>query len=217
MTKEKTISIIINTLEQFKIETEYLSCKMKDGKVGFKFKICSKINAEEIPSCADDIRIRLACRDKVKIIVIDEETFGVILPKEFGEEKRITMGEISENDTDYNPIDKKINIIKKYLKDGKTSDMLTLMKALDSEYDKYDKQVKFLEEDEDYLQVLEYAVRKGSISISEIQRQFNIGYVRAGMYIDDFENKGYISTSEGGKKRKVIITEEEFNKKREGD
>ena len=91
--------------------------------------------------------------------------------------------------------------------------MLTLMKALDSKYDKYDKQVKLLEENDDYLKVLEFAVKQGSISISEVQRKFQIGYIRAGRYIDDFENKGYITSSEGSKKRKVIITEEEFKAK----
>lgn len=213
MTKDKTISIIINMLEQFKIKTEYLSYKMKDGKVGFKFKICNKIKAEKVLSYADDIRMRLACRDRAKIKVLDDETFGVILPEEFGEEERIIMEEISENETNDNPIDEAVKSIKKDLKDGKTSDMLTLMKALDSKYDKYDKQVKLLEEDDDYLEVLEFAVKQGTISISEVQRHFNLGYVRAGRYIDDFENKGYISPSEGSKNRKVNITEEEFKEK----
>lgn len=211
MIKEKTINIIINTLKPFKLTLEYLSFEKKDGQANFVFRIKEKIKAEKIVSFADDIRMRLACRESVKIKSISEDTVCVILPEEFAEE--IEMEEQIEATEENSPLNEAIKIIKEELKEGKTSDMLTLMRALDSKYDKYDKQVKLLEENEDYLKVLEFAVKKGSISVSEVQREFQIGYIRAGMYIDDFENKGYITSSEGSKKRKVIITEEEFKTK----
>ena len=207
MIKDRTANIIINALKPFKLTLEYLSCEKRDGQANFVFRLKEKIKVEKLVSFADDIRMRLACRESVKIKVISEDTVSVILSEEFAKEEQIEASE--EN----SPLNEAIKIIKEELKEGKTSDMLTLMKALDSKYDKYDKQVKLLEENDDYLKVLEYAVKKGTISISEVQRKFQIGYIRAGRYIDDFENKGYISSSEGSKKRKVIITEEEFKSK----
>ena len=212
MIKDRTANIIINALKPFKLTLEYLSCEKKDGQANFVFRLKEKIKVEKLVSFADDIRMRLACRESVKIKVISEDTVSVILPEEFAEED-VEKEEQIEASEENSPLNEAIKIIKEELKEGKTSDMLTLMKALDSKYEKYDKQVKLLEENDDYLKVLEFAVRKGSISISEVQREFQIGYIRAGRYIDDFENKGYISSSEGSKKRKVIITEEEFNAK----
>ena len=212
MIKDRTANIIINALKPFKLTLEYLSCEKKDGQANFVFRLKEKIKAEKLVSFADDIRMRLACRENVKIKGTSEDTVCVILPEEFAEED-VEKKEQIEASEENSPLNEAIKTIKEELKEGKTSDMLTLMKALDSKYDKYDKQVKLLEENDDYLKVLEYAVKKGTISISEVQRKFQIGYIRAGRYIDDFENKGYISSSEGSKKRKVIITEEEFKAK----
>lgn len=86
MDKKVTIEIIINTLEQFKINLEYISCAIKNGQVSFKFKISNKVNAIKILNYVDDIQMRLACREKVIIKIIDEQTVGVILPEKFGKE-----------------------------------------------------------------------------------------------------------------------------------
>ena len=86
MIKEKTINIIINALKPFKLTLEYLSCDKKHGQANFVFRLKEKIKAEKLVSFADDIRMRLACRENVKIKAISEDTVCVILPEEFAEE-----------------------------------------------------------------------------------------------------------------------------------
>ena len=55
-------------------------------------------------------------------------------------------------------------------------------------------------------------IERGSLSISMVQRSFEMGYARAGKMIDELEKLGYISEFEGAKSRKVLITKEEFAK-----
>jgi len=64
-----------------------------------------------------------------------------------------------------------------------------------------------------FVQALALAIENGTISISYLQRHFQIGYARAGGLIDKMERKGYISGNEGSKGRKVFITKEEFLEK----
>lgn len=213
MLKDKTTNIIINAVKPFKVVLEFMSCDVKDKQAYFKFKICNKINSAKMISFDDDIRMRLACREKVKIKIINENTIAIILPEEFAEEEQNIQEEIIEPNAGNSHLNEAIKAIKKDLKDGKTADMLTLMKALDSKYDKLDKQKKKIEEDERYVEVLEYLIGKEETSISDIQRHFGFGFARAASFIDDFESKGYISSCNGSKKRKVNITEEEFNAK----
>ncbi|MBO4251378.1 MAG: hypothetical protein J5911_01805 [Clostridia bacterium] len=212
MIKEKTVSVIRNTLEQFCLKTEFLSCKAEEGAVCFKFKVSGKINADKVLVYAEDIRMALSCREKVEIEVTGEKEFDILLPYDFGEEQPVVAEEPSFDDESLSSVEKAVKAIKKDLKEGKTCDMLTLMKAVDPKYADA-KRAKKIEEDDQYLNVLEYAVRQGTISISEVQRKFQCGFIRAARYIDDFENKGYISPSEGTKNRKVNITEEEFKEK----
>ena len=44
-----------------------------------------------------------------------------------------------------------------------------------------------------------------------LQRRFQIGYSKAGGLIDKMEQMGYISSFEGSKARKVLITRERFD------
>lgn len=57
---------------------------------------------------------------------------------------------------------------------------------------------------------LAFAINSGSISISQVQRRFQIGYIRAAGLVDKMEELKYISGNEGSKARRVFITREEF-------
>ncbi len=67
--------------------------------------------------------------------------------------------------------------------------------------------------DDFFLQALSLAVRTGTISISQLQRRFGIGYARAGGLVDKMERLGFISGNEGSKARKVLLTIEEYESK----
>jgi S-DNA-T family DNA segregation ATPase FtsK/SpoIIIE len=60
---------------------------------------------------------------------------------------------------------------------------------------------------------LELAITSGTISISQLQRRFQIGYARAGWVVDKMETMGYVSGNEGSRARQVFITREEFEEK----
>ena len=111
-------------------------------------------------------------------------------------------------------INKMVDEVEKELKDGGDTDIKAFESALYQKFVESEKKVNYLEEDDDYLKVLGYVTGKEFVTISELQKKFNIGYARAGAYIDDFENKGYIAPADGSRQRKVIITLEEFNEKR---
>jgi S-DNA-T family DNA segregation ATPase FtsK/SpoIIIE len=62
------------------------------------------------------------------------------------------------------------------------------------------------------IEALKYVIQSGSASISMIQRKCSAGYNRAGKIIEWMEDKGYISAFDGAKARKVLITQEEFER-----
>ena len=64
-----------------------------------------------------------------------------------------------------------------------------------------------------FIKALAFAINSGKISISLIQRRFQIGYIRAAGLIDKMEQSGYIAASEGSKSRSVYITREQFEEK----
>ncbi len=64
--------------------------------------------------------------------------------------------------------------------------------------------------DDFFLRALAFAINSGTVSISQIQRRFQVGYARAGGLIDKMERHGFISGFEGAKARNVLITKEEF-------
>ncbi len=61
-----------------------------------------------------------------------------------------------------------------------------------------------------FLKALWLAVTSGTVSISMLQRRFQIGYARAGGLVDQMERMHYVSGNEGSKARRVILTREEF-------
>ena len=56
-----------------------------------------------------------------------------------------------------------------------------------------------------YNEMLEYAVRAGSVSASKLQRQFGVGFNRASKIIDEFEEAGIVGPQKGSKPREVLI------------
>ena len=69
------------------------------------------------------------------------------------------------------------------------------------------------ENNEFFLRALALAVNSGTISISQLQRRFQIGYARAGGLVDKMERMGFISGNEGSKARKVLMTREGFEQR----
>lgn len=59
-------------------------------------------------------------------------------------------------------------------------------------------------------QALKSVIENGHASISMIQRKFLVGFPRAARIIDQMEEAGYISPSDGSKSRSVYITMEEY-------
>jgi S-DNA-T family DNA segregation ATPase FtsK/SpoIIIE len=56
-----------------------------------------------------------------------------------------------------------------------------------------------------YNEMLEYAVRAGTVSASKLQRQFGVGFNRASKIIDEFEEAGIVGPQKGSKPREVLI------------
>lgn len=64
-----------------------------------------------------------------------------------------------------------------------------------------------------YIDALRHVILSGSASISMIQRKCSVGYNKAGKIVEWMEDMGYISSFDGAKARKVLITKEEFESK----
>ena len=72
--------------------------------------------------------------------------------------------------------------------------------------------------DEYLTDAIELAVNMGQVSASMIQRKFRVGYARAGRIVDQMEERGIISESQGSKPRKALISKEEWEEmKEQGD
>ena len=61
---------------------------------------------------------------------------------------------------------------------------------------------------------VEMVLETGSASVSVLQRMLDIGYPRAAHLIDELEKEGIIGPYEGSKPRCVLITREEWNKRK---
>ena len=64
-----------------------------------------------------------------------------------------------------------------------------------------------------FLKALWLAVTSGAVSISQLQRRFQIGYARAGGLVDKMEQMGFVSANEGSKARRVLISRDEFEQR----
>ncbi|MDE6797074.1 MAG: DNA translocase FtsK [Ruminococcus sp.] len=71
--------------------------------------------------------------------------------------------------------------------------------------------------DEDLIEkAVEIAVHSGQISTSTIQRTLKLGYARAKRIMDKLEETGIVSAKDGAKPRKVLISEEDYEKRKSG-
>lgn len=61
---------------------------------------------------------------------------------------------------------------------------------------------------------VEYVFTLNYIGTSALQRKFLIGYTRANRILDELEKKGIISSINGVKTRRVILTKEEWKKEK---
>ncbi|CAL28252.1 DNA translocase FtsK [Staphylococcus carnosus] len=73
------------------------------------------------------------------------------------------------------------------------------------------KQTKAQSKDDLFDEVCRFMVAEDHISTSLIQRHFQIGYNRAARIVDQLEELGYISGSNGSKPREVYLTSAEIN------
>jgi S-DNA-T family DNA segregation ATPase FtsK/SpoIIIE len=69
------------------------------------------------------------------------------------------------------------------------------------------------EVNEFFLKALWLAVNTETVSISQLQRRFQIGYSRAGGLVDKMERMGFVSPNEGSKARRVLLTREQFEER----
>ena len=66
---------------------------------------------------------------------------------------------------------------------------------------------------------VEYAVNEGTVSISKLQRKYNLGFQRGGRIVDEMEKRGFIEQPIPGssRPRRVTISQEEYEYLREAD
>lgn len=69
------------------------------------------------------------------------------------------------------------------------------------------------EAEELFLKAIASGIKTGNVSITQLQRRLQIGYSRAGGFIDKMERMGYITPAEENKAREVLITKEQFEEK----
>ena len=60
-------------------------------------------------------------------------------------------------------------------------------------------------DDEYFLEAVEMIREQETVSISQLQRKFRIGYNRAARLVDDLESQGMVSPQDGSKPRQVLI------------
>lgn len=70
------------------------------------------------------------------------------------------------------------------------------------------------DEDSKFWDAVELAIDAGKISTSLLQRRIEVGYGRAAKIIDRMEEMGFVSAPDGNKPRKILITREEYEEKR---
>lgn len=70
-------------------------------------------------------------------------------------------------------------------------------------------------DDEYFLEAVEMIREQETVSISQLQRKFRIGYNRAARLVDDLEAQGMVSSQDGSKPRQVLLGQEVIESKRE--
>ena len=98
-----------------------------------------------------------------------------------------------------------------YLSDKEITNVVSFMKEKNNYYT-YENSIVFLnnnEKDALFDKILNYAIEKGQISESLIQKKFNIDYNRASRIIDIFEEQGIVSKKDKNKIREVLVKYED--------
>ncbi len=68
--------------------------------------------------------------------------------------------------------------------------------------------------DEFFDSAVEFVIQKQKASTSMLQRQFRIGYNRAARLMESLEKNGIVGQEEGSKPRKVLLTKQQWEEKR---
>ncbi len=68
--------------------------------------------------------------------------------------------------------------------------------------------------DSKFNEAVKLAIEEGKISTSLMQRRLGVGYGRAAKIIDAMEERGYVSKPDGNKPRRVLITMEEYMRRK---
>ena len=71
--------------------------------------------------------------------------------------------------------------------------------------------------DSKFNEAVKLAIEEGKISTSLMQRRLGVGYGRAAKIIDAMEERGYVSKPDGNKPRRVLITMEEYMRRKMDD
>jgi len=73
------------------------------------------------------------------------------------------------------------------------------------------------EKDPMFDRAVELVLLTGQASASYLQRKLKLGYARAARVIDQMEQEGIVGPHEGSKAREILVSREEYMKKREGE
>lgn len=66
--------------------------------------------------------------------------------------------------------------------------------------------------DELFKDAVRLVIKRESVSINLIQREFEIGFNRAGKIVDQMEQAGFVSPQNNSRARELYITQQEFEK-----
>ena len=72
-------------------------------------------------------------------------------------------------------------------------------------------------EDPKFNEAVIIAIQEGKIATSLLQRRLGVGYGKAAKIIDSMQEKGYVSKPDGNKPRRVLITMEEYMRRKNGE
>ncbi|MBR2388604.1 MAG: DNA translocase FtsK [Clostridia bacterium] len=72
-------------------------------------------------------------------------------------------------------------------------------------------------EDPKFNEAVIIAIQEGKVATSFLQRKLGVGYGKAAKIIDAMEAKGYVSKADGNKPRRVLVTMEEYMRRKNSD